>query len=50
MYLVSGVELDLDPIGATLKSSHFDLFYGQKLSKMTINDPFVDGSVWIKVG
>ena len=59
--MLSGVEFDRDPMGATLDPAiltHFDPFYGQKLPKIAINGPFVaipwrlqtGGSVWIKVG
>ena len=44
MNMLSGVEFDRDPMGATLDPAiltHFDPFYGQKLPKIAINGPFV---------
>ena len=44
MNMLSGVEFDCDPIRAALDPAiltHFDPFYGQKLTKIAINGPFV---------
>ena len=39
--MLSRVEFDRDPMGATLDPAILTPFYGQKLPKIAINGPFV---------